>query len=84
MSQKKSLFRLIHDVCFRIRRVSMSDYNRCQLPTTEVVGLSVGLPGFALPHESPTPVPFKERAFSGAFSTGVGETRSAPPDSRDG
>ncbi|ERG88547.1 MAG: hypothetical protein J07HX5_00693, partial [halophilic archaeon J07HX5] len=32
-------------------------------------GLAGGLPRFALPQKSPTPVPFSERAFSGGVHT---------------
>ena len=55
-----------------------------QLPTSNLVGLSVGLRSFALPRESPTSLTFESGTFSGAFSTGVGGTRSVSPDSGAG
>jgi len=42
----------------------------CQLPTTEVVGLSVGLRSFAPRLETLTPALLEEWAFSGGFQVG--------------
>ena len=57
----------------------------CQLPTSKLVGLSVGLPNFALPVRKPHAPDFLIRGFFQVASVlGVGGIRSISPDSGAG